>query len=61
VGVAVQAHWMGVYAAQSMLGRTEDFGVDTKFELFTHITRFFGHKVSPFLLSWSLYLCAIWS
>lgn len=36
---------MGVYAAQCMSGRQEDFGIDTKFELFAHITRFFGYKV----------------
>jgi hypothetical protein len=36
---------MGVYAAQGMSGCQEDFGVDGKFELFAHITRFFGYKV----------------
>lgn len=37
---------MGIYAAQSMVDRIDDFGMDAKFELFTHITRFFGYKVS---------------
>lgn len=36
---------MGMYAAQNMCGRAEEFGIDTKFELFSHITRFFGYKV----------------
>jgi hypothetical protein len=48
---------MGVYAAQSMLGCADDFGVDTKFELFTHITRFFGHKVRCALSTLS-HMCA---
>lgn len=34
-----------MYAAQEMCGRAEDFGIEMKFELFSHMTRFFGYKV----------------
>ena len=37
---------MGIYAAHSMSGCIDDYAIDTKFELFSQVTRFFGHKVS---------------
>lgn len=40
-----QARVMGAYAAQCMTGVQEEYGLDSFFELFAHITRFFGHKV----------------
>lgn len=39
---------MGIYAAQGMSGRGDDFGIDGKFELFAHVTRFFGYKACVF-------------
>lgn len=36
---------MGVYAAQCMAGVQEEMGAGMAFELFTHVTRFMGHKV----------------
>jgi hypothetical protein len=41
-----QAHSMGMYAAQCMTGRQDDHGGDFFFDLFAHVTRFFGYKVS---------------
>jgi thioredoxin reductase len=41
-----QARSMGTYAAQTLCGRAEEFGMDAQFDLFAHITRFFGYKVS---------------
>lgn len=42
-----QAHQMGRYAAKSMVSSLngEDFLQDFCFELFTHVTKFFGYKV----------------
>ncbi|XP_076685182.1 pyridine nucleotide-disulfide oxidoreductase domain 1 [Andrena cerasifolii] len=42
-----QAHQMGRYAAKSMVSKlkNEDFLQDFCFELFTHVTKFFGYKV----------------
>lgn len=42
-----QAHQMGLYAAKSMVSnlRSEEFLQDFCFELFTHVTKFFGYKV----------------
>lgn len=42
-----QAHQMGRYAAKSMVSnlRCEEFLQDFCFELFTHVTKFFSHKV----------------
>ncbi|XP_014214317.1 pyridine nucleotide-disulfide oxidoreductase domain-containing protein 1 [Copidosoma floridanum] len=42
-----QAHQMGRYAAKSMVStlKEEDFYQDFCFELFTHVTKFFGYKV----------------
>lgn len=42
-----QAHQMGRYAAKSMVStsRNETFYQDFCFELFTHVTKFFGYKV----------------
>jgi NADPH-dependent 2,4-dienoyl-CoA reductase/sulfur reductase-like enzyme len=40
-----QARLMGLLAAHSMLGCVDKFGVDAQFEIFAHITRFFGFKV----------------
>lgn len=40
-----QARSMGTYAAQCMCGQNEDLGGDMFFEIFAHVTRFFGHKV----------------
>lgn len=40
-----QARAMGVYTAHCMTGINNDFGSDFCFELFTHITNFFGYKV----------------
>jgi pyridine nucleotide-disulfide oxidoreductase domain-containing protein 1 len=41
-----QAHSMGMYAAQCMTGRQDDHGGDFFFDIFAHVTRFFGYKVS---------------
>ncbi len=38
-----QARQMGAYAAQCMAGRAEE--PDFCFQMFTHVTHFFGHKV----------------
>lgn len=42
-----QAHQMGIYAAKSMSSslKEEDYMQDFCFELFTHVTKFFGYKV----------------
>lgn len=42
-----QAHQMGRYAAKSMysLNKNDDYYQDFCFELFTHVTKFFGYKV----------------
>lgn len=40
-----QARIMGTLAAQSMLQVQHEYGVSMHFELFAHITRFFGRKV----------------
>lgn len=42
-----QAHQMGRYAAKSMVSKlkNEEFLQDFCFELFTHVTKFFGYKV----------------
>lgn len=42
-----QAHQMGQYAAKSMVSKlkNEEFLQDFCFELFTHVTKFFGYKV----------------
>jgi len=40
---------MGMLAAHSMCNCIDDYAIDTKFELFSHVTRFFGHKVSCML------------
>lgn len=42
-----QAHQMGRYAAKSMVStfKEEEFLQDFCFELFTHVTKFFGYKV----------------
>jgi len=36
---------MGMYAAQCMMNVEEDYGIDSQFELFAHMTRFFGYRV----------------
>lgn len=36
---------MGVYTAQCMCQCADQYGLDAQFDLFTHITRFFGFKV----------------
>jgi thioredoxin reductase len=41
-----QARSMGTYAAQTLCGRADEFGMDAQFDLFAHITRFFGYKVT---------------
>lgn len=41
----LQARMMGVFAAHCMAGVQEQTGVAMAFELFTHATRFMGHKV----------------
>lgn len=47
---------MGLLAAHSMLGRVEEFGMEMQFELFAHVTRFFGYKVccsiNQVLITW---------
>ena len=43
-----QARSMGIYAAQCMCDQNEDLGGDMFFEIFAHVTRFFGHKVHFF-------------
>ena len=40
---------MGIYAAQCMCGKAADYGMDAQFELFSHMTRFFGYKVGGVL------------
>ncbi|KAG2499930.1 hypothetical protein HYH03_002217 [Edaphochlamys debaryana] len=40
-----QARVMGTYAAQCMLGLADELSAGFNFELFTHVTRFLGHKV----------------
>mmetsp|Transcript_4853 Transcript_4853/g.13607 ORF Transcript_4853/g.13607 Transcript_4853/m.13607 type:complete len:151 (-) Transcript_4853:50-502(-) len=40
-----QALTMGAYAGQCMAGVAADHGLSFQFELFTHVTRFFGMKV----------------
>lgn len=42
-----QAHQMGRYAAKAMVSKlkSEEFLQDFCFELFTHVTKFFGYKV----------------
>eukprot|EP00753_Platysulcus_tardus_P022735 PLAT9950.1.p1 GENE.PLAT9950.1~~PLAT9950.1.p1 ORF type:complete len:546 (-),score=191.68 PLAT9950.1:139-1776(-) len=40
-----QAHTMGQFAAQAMLGEVDELGGGLHFELFAHATRFFGFKV----------------
>ncbi|XP_054014382.1 pyridine nucleotide-disulfide oxidoreductase domain-containing protein 1 [Hylaeus anthracinus] len=42
-----QAHQMGIYAAKSMTSKlkNEEFLQDFCFELFSHVTKFFGYKV----------------
>lgn len=40
-----------MYVAQCMAGVEEDYGLDSHLELFSHITRFFGYKVSRKSLS----------
>ncbi|KAG7199237.1 hypothetical protein KM043_018106 [Ampulex compressa] len=42
-----QAHHMGFYAAKSLVSslKNEEFLQDFCFELFTHVTKFFGYKV----------------
>ena len=37
---------MGIYAAHCMAGVQDQTGVAMAFELFTHATRFMGHKAS---------------
>jgi pyridine nucleotide-disulfide oxidoreductase domain-containing protein 1 len=50
-----QAHSMGMYAAQCMTGRQDDHGGDFFFDIFAHVTRFFGYKVSTY---YSLFIIA---
>lgn len=40
-----QARTMGIYAAHCMARVHDQTGVGMAFELFTHATRFMGHKV----------------
>ena len=40
-----QARSMGTYAAQCMCNKNDALGGDMFFEIFAHVTRFFGHKV----------------
>mmetsp|Transcript_11237 Transcript_11237/g.18872 ORF Transcript_11237/g.18872 Transcript_11237/m.18872 type:complete len:229 (+) Transcript_11237:271-957(+) len=40
-----QARLMGLLAAQVMCGKVDDYGTEMQFELFAHVTRFFGYKV----------------
>lgn len=40
-----QARCAGIYAAHCMLGVEDSYGSDYFFELFAHVTRFFGYKV----------------
>jgi hypothetical protein len=47
---------MGVYAAQCMSGKHVEMGGEFAFELFTHVTRFFGYKVRPFPFLFTLIL-----
>lgn len=36
---------MGLLAAHSALDVVEEYGLDMQFDMFAHLTRFFGHKV----------------
>eukprot|EP01038_Epipyxis_sp_PR26KG_P011956 gene11956-16004_t len=40
-----QARFMGSYAAQCMCEVNDDYGLDSHFQIFAHLTRFFGYKV----------------
>eukprot|EP00698_Gefionella_okellyi_P001713 TRINITY_DN11582_c0_g1_i1.p1 TRINITY_DN11582_c0_g1~~TRINITY_DN11582_c0_g1_i1.p1 ORF type:complete len:483 (+),score=71.67 TRINITY_DN11582_c0_g1_i1:70-1518(+) len=40
-----QAKMLGVYAAYSMLGQADDPSVPCNFELFAHVTKFFGYPI----------------
>jgi pyridine nucleotide-disulfide oxidoreductase domain-containing protein 1 len=40
-----QARTQGLYAAQCMCGCPEQYGLEAQFDVFTHMTRFFGYKV----------------
>ena len=35
---------MGLLAAHSALGVVDEYGIDMQFEMFAHLTRFFGYK-----------------
>ena len=41
----LQARTMGLFAAHSMAGVTDELAFGFNFELFTHVTSFCGHKV----------------
>ena len=41
----IQARLMGLLAAHSALDVVEEYGLDMQFDMFAHLTRFFGHKV----------------
>lgn len=41
-----QARSTGIYAAQCMCGQQDSWGGDFFFEIFAHVTRFFGYKVT---------------
>ena len=41
-----QARVMGTYAAHCMAGKADELASGFNFELFTHVTRFLGKKVS---------------
>jgi hypothetical protein len=40
-----QARTMGMYAAHSAAGQLDELGSGFNFELFTHMSQFFGHKI----------------
>ena len=52
-----QARSMGVYAAQCMIGQQEHHGGDFFFDIFAHVTRFFGYKVRDKQSSFLPFLC----
>ena len=51
-----QARSQGVYAAHCMAGVADQMGTDMAFEVFTHVTRFLGKKVSGMSIIFNIFL-----
>ena len=52
-----QARQMGAYAAKCMVAHTQETSItmDFCFELFAHVTKFFGYKVGSTAALWPSY------